>query len=361
MFKKKIIFDEHYKSKHLNINNKILIGIIIVLFFAVKEGKSQDIHFTQFYASPLTLNPALTGVFDGDWRVSANYRNQWRAIGGYPFTTFSFGWDRPIRIYSEQVNVGIVVLHDQSGVVNLTTNRFYGNISYLKKIGRNTLALGIQPGYVTEGYDISKYSFNEQFDLGNTESMFNTSLNNYETGYKNSIAFFDLNAGLLWNCRLSKSFTPQIGYTLFHINRPNRSFKNLKSDTTEFGMRNVIEARAIISLGQQTRVIPHILTMFEKGASEALCGGNFEQDLSNPVFKTVYAGAMFRYGWNGTFDASSAIVGVKWKNFDLGFSYDINVSSLKKATNMRGAWEVSLIYISRSTKPSKIKIPCDRL
>jgi len=331
--------------------------------------KSQDIHFTQFYASPLTLNPSLTGYFDGDWRISTNYRNQWRAIGGYPFTTFSFGWDRPIRIYSEQFNVGLVVLNDQSGVVNLTTNRFYGNISYSKKTKRNTFAIGIQPGYVTEGYDISKYSFNEQFDLGNKESMFNNNLPNFESGYSKSIAFFDLNAGAFWNCILSNAVSTQIGYTAMHITRPNRSFKLIKSDTTQFGMRNVIQVGAIIALGQSTKFKPNILDMYEKGASEFLAGGNLEQAISNPVFKAVYVGAMFRYGWKpskdsvvkaGTFDASSAIVGVKWKNFDLGFSYDMNISNLKKATNMRGAWEISLIYISRNTKPTKLKIPCDR-
>jgi len=352
----------------LNINNKILYSIIIAFFFAVGEVKSQDIHFTQFYASPLTINPALTGVFDGDWRVSGIYRNQWGAIGGYPFKTFSFGWDRPIRIYTEQFNVGIVVLNDQSGVVNLTTNRFYGNFSYLKKKGRHMVAIGIQPGYVTEGYDINKYTFNDQFDLGNTNNMFNREI--LTEKFKNSIAFFDVNAGLMWNYRISRAVTLQFGYTLFHINRPNRSFRNVKSDTTEFGMRNVIQLGAVIALGEKTRFKPNILDVYEKGASELLAGGNIEQDINNPVFKSVYAGAMFRYGWKpskdsiikaGTFDASSVIVGVKWKNFDLGFSYDINVSALKNATNMRGAWEVSLIYISRNTKPTKIKIPCDRL
>ena len=359
MLKKIIIFGVRYKSTHLKINNKIYT-LIIALFFAIGTVKSQDIHFTQFYASPLTLNPALTGVFDGDWRVSGIYRNQWRAIGGYPFKTISVGFDHPIRFFSEQINVGLVILNDQSGVVNLTTNRFYGNISYLKVKGKHTLALGVQPGYVTEGYDITKYSFNEQFDLGNSQDMFNSKLPNYENGYNKSISFFDLNAGLLWGYRLTKTISTQFGYTLMHINRPNRSFKSVSSDTTRFGMRNVFHFGATIALNDKNRFKPNVLDMYEKGASEFLMGGNFEHDLSIPTFKAVYAGAMFRYGWSGTFDATSAVVGLKWKNFDCGFSYDVNVSSLSTATKMRGAWEVSLIYISRNTKPTKIKIPCDR-
>ena len=357
MFKKKIIFGERYKSKHLNINNKIL-SLFIAIFFAVGSVKSQDIHFTQFYASPLTLNPALTGYFDGDWRVSANYRNQWRSIGGYPYKTFSIGYDCPVRIYTEQLNLGIVVLNDQSGIVKLTTNRIYGNISYLKKKGRTTFAIGVQPGFVTEGYDKSKYTFDDQFDLGNKDNMFGLSTNE---NFNNSIYFFDLNAGALVNFRLSNGISTQLGYTLMHINRPNRSFKKTKSDTTRFGMHNVINFSAIIKMGEHLRFRPNIIDMYQKGASELLAGGNIEKDISNPMFKSVYLGAMFRYGWNGTFDASSCVAGLKWKNFDLGFSYDINVSGLKQATGMRGAWEVSLIYISRSTKPTKLKIPCDRL
>ena len=359
IFKKKIIFDEPYKSKHLNINNKILL-FFIATFFAVGSVQSQDIHFTQFYASPLTLNPSFTGYFDGDWRVTAIYRNQWRAIGGFPFKTVSVGFDCPIRFYSEQINVGIVLLNDQSGVVNLTTNRVYGNISYIKKKGRSTIGIGMQPGYVVEGYDVSKYSFNEQFDIGNRESMFNKGLPNYENGYNKNISFFDLNAGAFLNYQVSKGFAPRFGYTIFHITRPNRSFKEVKSDTTRFGIRNVFQLSAVINLGESTRLKPNILDMYEKGATEFLGGMNVEQDLSNPVFKYAWIGGMFRYGWNGTFDASSAIVGVNIKNFDLGFSYDFNLSSLKQATNMRGAWEVSLIYISRNTKPKKLKIPCDR-
>ena len=357
MFEKLIIFGVRYKSTHLKINNKIY-SIIIALFFAIGTVQSQDIHFTQFYASPLTLNPALTGVFDGDWRVSGIYRNQWRAIGGYPYKTISVGFDHPIRIYSEQFNVGIVLLNDQSGVVNLNTNRFYGNFSYLKQKGRNTFAVGVQPGYVTEGYDKSKYSFDKQFDLGNTDNMF--SLPGTGEDLVKGISFFDLNAGVLWGYRLSNTISTQFGYTLMHINRPNRSFKSVSSDTTRFGMRNVFHFSASIGLGQTTRFKPNILDMYEKGASEFLAGGNLEQDIKNPTFKAVYIGAMFRYGWSGTFDASSAVIGIKWKNFDCGFSYDVNVSSLQSATKMRGAWEVSLIYISRSTKPNKIKIPCDR-
>ena len=343
----------------MNINNKIL-SFFIAIFFAVNVAHSQDIHFTQFYASPLTLNPALTGNFDGDWRVTGIYRNQWRSIGGYPYATFGVGYDRPVRIYSEQLNWGIVFVNDQSGIVNLNTNRIYGNFSYLKNKGRSTFAIGVQPGYVIEGYDISKYSFDSQFDLGNDQDMFNRN-NLPNEQLKDAISFIDVNAGATYSYKVSNGFIPQIGYTILHINRPNRSFMSSKKDTTHFGIRNVLHAGFTIGLGEGARLKPNFLNMMEKGASEFLGGTNLELDISDKTFKTIYFGTMLRYGWNGTLDASSWIAGLKWKNFDVGFSYDVNVSGLKTATNKRGAWEVSLIYISRSTKPTQIKIPCDRL
>ena len=347
-----------YKSKHLRVNSKIL-SIIIAIFFAVDSVQSQDIHFTQFYASPLTLNPALTGLFDGDWRFTGNYRNQWRSIGDIPFTTFSLGFDKPIRIYSEQLNIGVVFLNDQSGIVNLTTNRFYGNISYSKKIGKQLFSIGIQPGYIMEGYDLNKYSFNEQFDLGNKSNMFNKTFNAFET-LNDGLSFFDLNSGVYWNGKLTDAFSPFVGFTLYHITRPNRSFSKVKSDTTRFGLRNAVQIGASIKLGQRTRLKPNIINMYEKGATEMLAGSNIEYDLTSSSIKTVYAGAEGRYGWNNTFDATTIIAGAIWKSFNVGFSYDLNMSNLRTATDMKGAWEISVIYISKSTKPTKLKIPCDR-
>ena len=74
---------EAYRKHH---NNKAtLISIITSVFSA----KAQDIHFSQFHAAPVLLNPALTGAFGGEARFIANYRSQWQEIP-VPYVTKPF-------------------------------------------------------------------------------------------------------------------------------------------------------------------------------------------------------------------------------------------------------------------------------
>ena len=75
----------------------------------------------------------------------------------------------------------------------------------------------------------------------------------------------------------------------------------------------------------------------------------------------VYGGGLFRYGWENNTDASIWIVGAKFKRLDVGLSYDVNLSSLHKATNCRGAFEVSVTYLSPTWKSTNVKIPCERI
>ena len=63
-----------------------------MLFVLSADISAQDIHFSMFYASPITLNPALTGVFDGTYRVAAIYRNQWQSVST-PYNTFAASFD----------------------------------------------------------------------------------------------------------------------------------------------------------------------------------------------------------------------------------------------------------------------------
>src|SRR4249920_3845660 len=54
--------------------------LFLTLIATVTTMQAQDPHFSQFFASPLTLNPAFTGKFDGEWRLAANHRDQWPSI-----------------------------------------------------------------------------------------------------------------------------------------------------------------------------------------------------------------------------------------------------------------------------------------
>src|SRR5688572_5091034 len=94
---------------------------LVLLCGIIHTSSAQDIHFSQYYFSPLTMNPAYTGKYKGDFRLFGNYRKQWRLIND-AYNTFSAGGD--MNMYPSNVNLsaGLVFVHDQSGG-NLVVNK----------------------------------------------------------------------------------------------------------------------------------------------------------------------------------------------------------------------------------------------
>ncbi len=335
---------------------KLLFLALLLAFFS---AKSQDIHFSQFYASPLFLSPANTGFFDGDWRIATNYRSQWKSIDGIPYETFSLSYDSQYFIYTEQINGGIFIVGDESGYENLRASKVFLSVSYKKNISDHVLYFGVQAGYVMKTTNYERYFFDSQYDIGN-RSIFNRDLPNMEGNLKRSLSYPDLNLGAIWSKRLTQDLSAYAGMNIFHLNRPNESFGKLSGDKFNLPMRKVFFGGGDYKIGKRVSILPNILVMGQKKASDIMLGTNISYNYSGDKNRNIYAGPMIRYGWDNNTDAFIAVCGMKFNSYNVGISYDFNISGLKTATNTRGAFEISLIYISRNTKPEKIKIPCDR-
>lgn len=335
---------------------------IFVLASACVSTYAQDIHFTQFYASPLTLNPANTGHYRGDLRAVFNYRNQWKAIDNKAYSTVALGVENQFPFYSDMISAGITFVNDNSGYGDLTVNKLLLSGSYSKEINGHKLRGGVQLGGVLKSNNFDKYTFDNQFVIGHPD-VFNTDLPSGETNYNESIAYLDVNIGVGWSKRLSKAFEPEAGFSIFHVNYPKETFFDIANYTNHLPLRNVFHGGGYIYLGESGKMHlnPNFLYMYHKRATDLLIGTNLERRMENPTIKAIFAGTLFRYGWGKNYDASSWIVGAQIKNYRAAISYDVNISSLSEATNYRGAFELSIIYITESTKPTKIKIPCDRL
>src|SRR5579871_6216536 len=96
---------------------KILFALILVSSIA----RAQDPHFSQFYLSPLTLNPALAGDIDETYRAGAIYRNQYGSVT-VPYVTPSASFDMNVFKGSEShdyLGLGLLILNDRSGDGNL--------------------------------------------------------------------------------------------------------------------------------------------------------------------------------------------------------------------------------------------------
>jgi type IX secretion system PorP/SprF family membrane protein len=327
--------------------------VCIFLGLGVGMVHSQDLHFSQFSQSPLFVNPAYTGMFDGNWRFSNNYRTQWSAVGN-PFSTISVGFDKPFKLRKGGVGLGVFVANDQSGSAVLTANKIFLSLSYHRKFGKHKLFMGAQAGYVLESFEIDPLTFPSQYN--DNTGLFDSGMPNYLDNWDDNINYPDINLGIAWTANLN-GLVPIVGFSVFHVNSPPVSL--LKEDA-KLSPRFAANASTYIPLKNRWYVKPDIYTNFQKTASNYLAGGTIGYNFPLEEFMDkVYAGAEVRTQFHST-DALVAVIGFGFMGLDVGLSYDLNISGLSKATNMRGAFEVSLVYTNFVSELNRISIPCDR-
>lgn len=325
----------------------------LFLFVGLTQTYGQDVHFSQFNQTPLSVNPAYTGMFDGNWRFANNYRNQWSAVGT-PFTTISASFDKPFKLRKGSIGLGVYVLNDQSGAANLTANKIMLSASYKYIINDHIILAGIQAGYTIHSYNIDPLTFPGQYNPAS--GVFDSNMPNYLEGWDENINYADVNFGVAWSSNFN-DIIPVVGFTAFHINNPSMSF--LREDA-KLPPRFALNAYADIPLKEKFFAKPNLYVNYQKTASNYLVGGivGYKFPLEELLDK-VYAGAELRTQFHST-DAFVAMLGVGIMGVDVGISYDMNISSLSQATNMRGAFELSIIYTNFVSDLKQITIPCDR-
>lgn len=336
---------------------KYIFRICLFLLFlsAVSKLHAQDVHFSQYYLSPLTLNPSETGNFNGDWRVSANYRTQWRSID-VPFNTFSLGYDRNFFGTTRRFSGGLLVMHDQSGNAKISNNKILLSGAIHPDLGPNHLHIGLQAGISLKSFDISSLTFPDQFDNGT--GVFNPTLPNGEINFNQKKNYFDMNLGVGWNRRYGGTEI-KAGFALLHLNRPNESFFGTKY---KLPIRKVFNFQLNIEAGEHFMFSPRIFVMEQVKAAEYILGNNFTYVFGPNKIKATgfYVGGQVRTGINRNTDAFIGIVGMTFERMEVGFNYDVNISTLQTATNRKGAVEVALIFWSGSSEVKPKNIPCDR-
>jgi type IX secretion system PorP/SprF family membrane protein len=228
-----LFFTVNFKE-HINFLKQIQVNVrllsIWVLSFLLSYGvQAQDIHFSQFYETTILRNPALCGVFSGDYKVAANYRSQWNSISK-PYVTgqISFEARIPVSDYSEDFfSVGLLGLYDKAGSIDMKTTAIYPAINFSKKLNRtrNTyLTAGFTAGYVQRSYDPSKMTVNNQYINGHFDPNAPTN----EVGANPKINHFDLGAGINYSSSTGENndCTYFFGVAGYHFTTPNNSFYN---------------------------------------------------------------------------------------------------------------------------------------
>lgn len=323
------------------------------LSFLLGDVLAQDPHFSQFFSSPLTLNPAFTGKFSGTYRVAGNYRNQWPSINN-AFSTATASADFHIlqsKIASNDTwGVGVVGYNDNSSNGAVKFNYAAFSTAYHKGLdedGFHQLGGGFQVTYANMLINTSELKFADQLTssgfTGVTSEVFNLST------LKSS--YVDVNAGILYNGSTSERNNFYFGISMYHINRPQQEFTGAQY---VLNPRTTIHGGGYFPIAYNTTLHLSALHMLQGGASETLAGGAIQltadPEAERPA--SFYFGSWIRFN-----DAIIPYLGLEFSDFRFGMTYDYNTSSLKTASQNRGGIEISLIYVRRPTTEKPVNCP----
>ena len=320
-------------------NHFFKILFFTIVFFVHQNLCAQDLHFSQFYNSPLTTNPANTGFIpDADYRVGVNYRSQWSSIISNPYTTVSAWADAQLfrnKMENGWIGLGGVILSDKAGSGSLRSDKFYGSVAFHKMLGNSSLlSAGFNLGYVTKRIDPTNLKFPEQFngkffDAGIPASV---QFNNL------AIDYFDLQVGMNYAYFPEENIYINAGYSIHHVNKPKETFFNDNTSVGKIPVRHIGFVNAILKVNPRVIINPNIYFTTQTNAIELNIGCNANYDLTGDGEKQFIGGLYYRYN-----DAIIPVIGVEIKRTAFTFNYDATVSSLSKFNNYRGAFEFSIV------------------
>jgi type IX secretion system PorP/SprF family membrane protein len=325
------------------------INIILLIFLQSVVCYSQDMHFSHIHASPTYINPAYTGVFNGNFRAILNYKNQWSGIGKYNTAGFSTDFKVASLKNRDFFSMGLSFYFDNAGDLNWRTYNGNLQIAYTKSLSNkrnHALTLGLYAGVIHQSYDFSKA---KGFEVEPQNGL-----------YKNRVLTYDAGLGVSWFYQIGKYSQIYAGYGLHHVNRPNIS---TRETLDKLFMKHTINVGLEIASKSRHALLPSFY-FAKQGTHQEILLGTFYRLQVNSGWKEnnqyFYLGAWARFHFvPKAYDGIDAMVlSARYDHFNwrFTFSYDINISLLSPATNGRGGPEVSIIYTHNSNKKDKNKV-----
>ena len=338
------------------------VGLVVALALSAQTIQAQDIHFTQFTAAPLIVNPSFTGGFDGQYRAAAVYRNQWASVT-VPFVTYAASFDMPLVTElstDDKLSAGIQLYNDKAGDGNLTNFTGLVSVAYQKYLGAKVdkaISIGVQGGYTEKSIDLSKLYFGDEFLNG----TFQGGTSGEYPYLNNKVSYFTVNAGVSFAHAVGNNFSYILGVGANNINQPQESMSKKRNSDVGLGMRYNGQLGMIAYLSDKFSIRPAVLYQSQSTATELIAGNEFNYIVGNPEVRS-YATSVYLAAWYRSSDAIMATVGMEFKGFRFGISYDYNISSLKNASNGNGGFEISLRYIAPNLLDfaRRLTQPCSR-
>jgi len=293
-----------------------------------------DPHFSQYYAYPLWLNPALTGIVDGDTRFTANVRDQWAGISnGYRTGAFSGDFRT-----SDNIALGFNVIDQQAGTAGYNYFAGYGTFAYqiaISSSGYHKVNFGLQAGVINRSFDPSKLQLGDQY---NPATGFDPTLPNFENFTTPSTTVFDASAGIFYyDGTPTNNANVFLGGAVSHL-APAKDPLATGGLNSRIPLRITVHGGVRIRASEMLDITPHLLYVNERQNMIRAAGMYFEFKMQEE--NSFILGGMYRLN-----DAAVANAGFHIKSMIIGLSYDYNTSGLQGATNRQGGYELSISYV----------------
>jgi len=327
----------------------ILSTFLLVIYGQIIHG--QDIHYSQFYNTPMNVNPALTGVFNGDHRFILSHRDQWRFVP-VPWTTFSGSWDMVHTPFgSEKVfyGLGLQGNYDRQGDsrLNLLGLNLNGALHFVAH-PHHILSLGLNIGFNNRGFDMRSLRWDRQWN-GET---FDTSLPSNES-FQNTerISFIETGVGGNYRYQKSQRTYLNIGMGVHHLVEPNVSFAG--EDDVKLPRRYSIIGEGNFQVHNHFDIQVHALHQLQRVYQETVLGvlGKIHVNQQRGKETEVHFGLGYRT--SGSFIPTLAF---KYQEWYLGMNLDLDRTDFNQRFNTnRGAYELHLQYIIKNVKSFRAK------
>jgi type IX secretion system PorP/SprF family membrane protein len=319
---------------HFCFSSVLLMNCLII--------QAQDIHFSQFYEFPLLRNPALAGIFNGNFRLSATYRNQWQSVT-VPYRTMALSGEcKVLRGLNtgDFVTVGLQATNDVAGDSKLQRTQIFPVINYHKLLNEEKttfISLAFMGGPVNQRFDVAKLQFDDQFVNGAYSASNPTRQQFSATGF----TYADISTGISFKTSVSDNVNMYIGAGLFHITQPKVAFT--QDYDVRLNRKWVINGGLSAYLNNADKVVLYA-DYFMQGGNRMIQGGGLYthsfDDTGEEAGLSLAVGAAYRYK-----DAFIPIIKLYTHQLGIGLSYDVNISKLSTASQFRGGFELSLSYI----------------
>ncbi len=331
-------------------------------------SRAQDARFAQFYAAPQELNPAMLGVFEGQFRFVANYRTLYSSIlDNRPFRTISANFDMRHRVMNgDYFGFGFSAQRDEAGISRFNHTQVNLGGSFLKQLGGSGyrasdqyLVAGAQMGLAQRGLTYERLWFSQQFRTAPNIAYIDTEADNGEAFMdQNTGLYLDFSAGLLWYASFDKNASIYLGGAMYHLNSPNVA--TLADGDAKLYSRWVVHGGGELPMGDNLSLLPAVLVTRQGPYFSTNAGANFrytQRDWQELALRAGLWAHVSNQGDSMGMDALVFAAILELERWNLGFSYDVTTSDLATANNSRGAFEVSLIYTHREKTRYKINCP----